>query len=179
MTPTQRELVYKLVISGSDPTRRISLEDFAREFPAAVARNSLSPDFLREVGSSENSKDLQAALIIGAAFGFSESSVPELCRLLRLDWHTSHEEIASILQRLKAPEAVDALVEAAQVSHAYLSYDEQFGLARKCSWALADIGTTSAKNGLLRLAADSSGIKAAYARKRLENWDSELGRKGK
>jgi HEAT repeat protein len=179
MTPKQRELVYKLVISGSNPTRSISLEDFTREFPAAVAGNSLSPDFLREIGSGENSDDLQAALIVGAVFGFAEASVPELCRLLRLEWHTSHEEIVSILQDLKAPEAVDALVQAAQVNHAYLSYDEQFGLARKCCWALADIGTDAAKNGLLRLATDSNDIKAAYARKRLANWDSELGRKRK
>ena len=62
--------------------------------------------------------------------------------------------------------------------HDYLDHDECFGLARKCTWALADIGTPEARAGLDRLALSPHGMIAEFAQKRLDQWEKELQRKG-
>lgn len=98
---------------------------------------------------------------------------------LRMPWHTRHEDLVSALQHMRAPEAVEALHAAATSSHTYLDYDEFFGLARKCTWALADIGTPAARSKLTDLANHPNPVIAGYARKRLERWDEELPRKAK
>ena len=96
---------------------------------------------------------------------------------LLMDWHTRHEDVASALQQLKDPKTVDALFTAATATHAYLDYDEFFGLARKCTWALADIGTPQAKDHLRTLAKSTNELIAGYAQKRLDRWDAEAPRK--
>src|SRR4051794_19486668 len=79
-----------------------------------------------------------------------------LAEALRMPWHQRHEDLARALQDLKDPDSVDALFLAAQDVHEYLSYDEFFGLARKCTWALADIGTPAAKARLEELARNAN-----------------------
>ena len=96
---------------------------------------------------------------------------------LSIPWHTRHEDLVSALQKMKSPASVDALFAAAITQHAYLEYDEFFGLARRCTWALADIGTPLAREKLDELAANANPTIAAYARKRLDRWDDEIGRK--
>lgn len=59
-------------------------------------------------------------------------------------WHSRHEDVVRALQTTRAVDAVETLFEAAHARHGYLDYDETFGLARKCTWALADIGTEAA-----------------------------------
>jgi len=66
---------------------------------------------------------------------------------------------------------------AARVRHEYLDYDEFFGLARKCAWAFADIGTPEAKAKLEQLASSENSLVAGYAKKRLDRWDDEKPRK--
>jgi hypothetical protein len=95
-----------------------------------------------------------------------------------MPWHTRHEDIARALQRLRDPRTVDALFSAALSRHDYLAYDEFFGLARKCTWALADIGTIEAKRRLEQLAGSENPMIAGYARKRLGRWEEEMDRKG-
>jgi hypothetical protein len=102
-----------------------------------------------------------------------------LVQALALPWHHSHEDLLSVLQDLKDPRSVDAVFEAAQVQHEYLDYDEFFGLARKCTWALADIGTPEARGRLEQLAASPNQLVAGYARKRLDGWQGEIHRKGR
>ena len=101
----------------------------------------------------------------------------DMAAALLMPWHERHEDLASALQRIRDPRTVDALFEAASARHAYLEYDEFFGLARKCTWALADIGTPEAKAHLLELARGANTTIAGYAQKRLDNWDEELHRK--
>lgn len=101
-----------------------------------------------------------------------------LIKAILLPWHTRHEDLASALQQIKHPGAVEALYEAAQSRHDYLDYDEFFGLARKCTWALADIGTAEAKGRLRDLAQSQNATSAGYAQKCLDQWDVELSRKG-
>jgi len=98
--------------------------------------------------------------------------------VILLPWHHSHEDLASALQETKYPRAVDALFKTALSRYDYLDYDEFFGLARKCTWALADIGTPEAKERLRDLARSENSIIAGYAQKRLDRWQEEAGRKG-
>jgi hypothetical protein len=95
-----------------------------------------------------------------------------------LPWHHSHEDLARALQIAKDPRAVEALFETAFARYEYLDYDEFFGLARKCTWALADIGTAEARERLQGLARSENVIIARYAQKRLDQWHEELSRKG-
>jgi hypothetical protein len=110
--------------------------------------------------------------------GMTAEFVPVLIDLLGKPWHCKHEDIVSALQRLKDPRAVDSLYHAALISHAYLDYDEFFGLARKCTWALADIGTVEAQSRLKSLAQSENAQIAQYAQKRLDRWQDEKARKG-
>jgi len=117
---------------------------------------------------------------LNQAFGSALSAdlLPTLVDLLGMPWHTRHEDVIRALQELKPPSAVQALRKAAVTKHQYLDYDEFFGLARKCTWALADIGTPEAKDALRELAKLDNVSIASYAQKRLDNWDKELNRKG-
>jgi HEAT repeat protein len=109
---------------------------------------------------------------------FSPEYVPALIELLGETWHYRHEDIVSVLQGLKDSRAVDALYEEAHSEYEYLNYDDCFGLARKCTWALADIGTPEAKAKLQQLAQENNQMVAEYAQKRLNNWEEEKSRKG-
>lgn len=116
---------------------------------------------------------------LGNAFNeeLLEVSVLVLIGLCRARWHMCHEDVVSALQKVGDVSAVEAIEEIAYVDFAYLNYDEAFGLARKATWALADIGGTSAKEALHRIATLPNPVKAAYANKRLQKWDLELKRK--
>jgi HEAT repeat protein len=110
--------------------------------------------------------------------GLHSTFVPPLLALLRSHDHFRHEDIVAALQGIKDPRAIDALFEAASVRLPYLDYDEFFGLARKCTWALADIGTQEAKTRLEQLTSNDNRLIADYAKKRLDRWDQERDRKG-
>jgi hypothetical protein len=98
--------------------------------------------------------------------------------LAEVPWHSRHEDVVLALQRLRSPAAVGALERTAHAVHAYLAYDDGLALARKCTWALADIGTPEAHQALVRLSNCENAIIAGFARKRLNNWQRELKRKG-
>ena len=178
MTPEQRNLAFGLVIVPPSGKAHLSREEFSGKFPSALDDGKLALRLLEEAIQAQSPDDLEAALTIGSAFGFSEAHIPPLCELLGANSHFSHENIVSILQGLKAPQAVSALYKAALTAHPYLDYDETFGLARKCTWALADIGTPAALEKLGLLVANENPRIASYAQKRIENWDRERERKG-
>ena len=106
---------------------------------------------------------------------------PEMCELLvrltEAPWHSRHEDVVLAIQELQCASAVPALERTAHATHAYRSYDEFFGLARKCTWALADIGTPDAYQALQRLSQSTNSQIAAYALRRLTRWKDELARK--
>ena len=110
--------------------------------------------------------------------GLTPNIGPILVDLLVMTWHFRHEDVVLALQELKPSQAVDALYQAALVTHEYLGYDEFFGLSRKCTWALADIGTPEANRALVALTKSENETIAGYAQKRLDNWEQELHRKG-
>ena len=104
--------------------------------------------------------------------------INDLIELLNEGFHFKHEDIVRLFQEAKDPRTCQILKETTFKKFGYLNYDDSFGLARKCIWALADIGTSEAKNFLKEISETSNDIISKYATKRLENWDNELQRKG-
>ena len=133
---------------------------------------------LNLAAESQNADAVERAIEEAYRVGLEPAFVPTLLILLEQKSHTRHEDIIQSLQRLKDPRAAHALYEAALLSHSYLDYDEFFGLARKCTWALADIGTPESRVLLEELAMNENEFIAGYAQKRLDNWVKELNRKG-
>lgn len=133
---------------------------------------------LEVAAKSHNPLLIEDAIQNAYAYGLSRAFVPALIEILKCSEHQCHEDVVSALQILKPPGAVDALFEAAITPHDYLNYDEVFGLARKCCWALADIGSPEARNHLESLATNANEIIAAHAQKRLDCWEAEKPRKG-
>jgi HEAT repeat protein len=134
---------------------------------------------LDEAAESKDSTQVECAMVLAYQSGMSAEFVPTLIRLLGLSWHERHEDLAHALQELKDPRAIQALSAAARAKHQYLAYDESRALARKCTWALADIGTPEALASLRMLASTEDPAVAAYAQKRIDAWEAERHRKGR
>jgi hypothetical protein len=104
-----------------------------------------------------------------------------LCELLAdvllEDWHFRHEDVTLAIQHLKCACAVEALERRASSNPNYLEWDESHALARKCTWALADIGTNDAKRALENLSKSEILVVRGFAQKRLDNWHLETSRK--
>jgi hypothetical protein len=126
---------------------------------------------------AEDADAFELAVRSAFASGLPRDLADLFTEALLMPWHTRHEDLVSALQQMKSPTSTEALFAAATTRHAYLEYDEFFGLARKCTWALADIGTPLARLKLEQLATNSNPMIAAYARKRLDRWDDESERK--
>jgi hypothetical protein len=136
-----------------------------------------SQQSLEAAAQSRNAQAVELALSDAFSAGLHERLAEVLVELAGAPWHTRHEDVALALQELRVPESVAALESLALAQHVHLEYDESFGLARKCTWALADIGTSQAKEALARLGSCKNAHVAAFATKRLENWQHELHRK--
>ncbi|MBD2721815.1 HEAT repeat domain-containing protein [Hymenobacter armeniacus] len=131
--------------------------------------------------ASGKAKEADAAIGIANGLkndrGFGKRAVPSLLALLEMDGHYNHEGIIGILQRIKDARAVEGIYKASLLYHSYLAYDDTSGLARKCTWALADIGNEEAYEKLKLLAANPNAHVAGYAQKRLDSREKEQGRK--
>ena len=136
-------------------------------------------DQLLKAIANQDAAAFESGLVSAYDAGLPNDLADLLADALLMEWHTRHEDVASALQKLRDPRSVGALFEAALSRHGYLGYDEFFGLARKCTWALADIGTPEARERLQELASGQNATIAAYARKRLDRWEQELHRKGR
>jgi hypothetical protein len=154
MTAEERRLTHGLIIRPPSGTRPVSTEEFARRFPSALKDGKLALRLLQEARQVRNPEDLQCAIIIGNVFGFSAEHHPNLCRLIKEDWHFSHEEIVSALHKigLKDRDTVCALYEATQIVPGYLEYDDNRALAVKAIWALGEIANEAADEKLRYLA---------------------------
>lgn len=130
-----------------------------------------------EAIKSENSDEIEVVL----TFSFSNSNFKDFekyfLELLGHDWHFNHEDIARLLQQFGSTHSVDEIFKATTKKFQYLDYDDSKAFARKCTWALADIGSCEAKEALVKLSKNEDAEIADYAKKRVENWDNEKSRK--
>ena len=124
-------------------------------------------DLLHETLSSRQADDVESLLAIADHFGaLTQDAVPDLCRLLLDDFHQRHEDIARYLQSLRDPKSVGALYDACFLDLPYF-WDDGDALARKCTWALHDVGTPEAFERLRALTEHPRASVIDYARKRL------------
>lgn len=131
-----------------------------------------------ELALSARNPDLVESTVNEASSMLHQVHVPALIALAEAPWHHRHEDVVHALQELRSPDSIAALERTAFSTHAYLAYDNNYALARKCTWALADIGSREAQEALMRIAKCGDPTIAAYAQKRLDNWEKELRRKG-
>jgi hypothetical protein len=110
---------------------------------------------------------VELALMSALEIGLHPNMCGALVALSEAGWHTRHEDVVRAIRALRCESAVRALERTAHATHAYLDYDGFFALARKCTWALADIGTPDAYQALERLSNSSNPLIAQYAQKRL------------
>ena len=101
-----------------------------------------------------------------------------LCEIFESDWHDRHEDLASSFQYIKHPITAKSLFKMTYSLTEYDKYNDTFPMQRKCTWALADIGTNESKNYLQEIEKTSNKIISSFATKRLVNWENELSRKG-
>ena len=174
MTPDQQTLVIHFILG------RVPYEELAQQTGLDPAHDPQFADaMLRDGLASRDGGTVECALLLAFHFELIEPDLaPVLAALLLEPWHHQHEDIARTLQKLRIASTAGALAEAARVKHEYLAHDDSHALARKCTWALADIGSTEARAHLEGLAKDADSEIAGYAQERLDNWQSELGRKG-
>ncbi|CAA7195132.1 HEAT repeat domain-containing protein [Chryseobacterium potabilaquae] len=78
-----------------------------------------------------------------------------LLQLLDEKWHTSEEDIITILELIKDPKSIDKLYE---VAINIPDYDDMRALAKKCMWALSAINTPKSINKLRLLQASNDPI---------------------
>ena len=147
---------------------RIDDDEFARRFGIDLRIHPQhKAQLLADALASREPGDVEAALTLCHHFdGFRSEHVPLLCELMLEPWHTRHEDIALALEHLADARSVDALYRAAMSEYHYAP-DGGLALARKCTWALAGIGTVEARSMLERLACCGNQTIEGYARKRL------------
>ncbi len=127
---------------------------------------------------NSNSADLaEKAVAEVHTFGYESEFAPYLIELLETKWHFRHEDIVLALQATKDNRATKTLLKTAKIKFEYLDYDNSYSLSRKCTWALADIGTDESKKALEELSQWHDKEIAEYAQKRLNNWEAEKNRK--
>ena len=90
-----------------------------------------------------------------------------LSDLLLAEWHFKHEDIVMIMKMIEDPDTVDCLYLTAFKKLPYLDYDDTFGLARKCIYALAAIQTSDAINKIKLLTTNPNEVISKYAKKEL------------
>ena len=143
---------------------------------AGVEVHEIPEDLLREMDSNYLSHEFIWAWCQAATlFGRSQRLTSILCQLLSRDDHENHEDVADTLQDLKAPQSIGCLFERTTRPLAYLDYDDNAGLARRCVWALHDIGTTSAIAKLQVLCRDERKAVASEAKERLKSLAAKPG----
>jgi len=126
---------------------------------------------------SSNVQDMDIALEPLYSESDLSEFIPVLISALRSENHFRHEDIVSLFQKAKDPRTCKVLFETSKKLLEHLNYDSTFGLARKCTWALADIGTIESKEFIKNISLTGNQIIAEYANKRIKNWNKNLDRK--
>lgn len=160
-------MLYDLtIVPGRE--RKGSPEDVLRHFGTQDGR-ALGLSLLRDAVDRRDGSDTEYALIVCGVFGITEEDHLELLvQLASAGWHTKHEDVASALDRLRTPAAVNALYHLTQWVPDYLDWDEGRALARKAVWGLAKIPGPEARAALRQLLDDRDEHVRAYAAKRLD-----------
>ncbi|MFJ3812160.1 HEAT repeat domain-containing protein [Streptomyces sp. NPDC090073] len=170
MTSEEQDLVLGLVVApGSPPTRTI--DEVLAHFGESDG-GALSLRLLQDAMERQDADDVEMALIVHAAAGASDEEFLEpLTELFPTEWHRAHEDIVSMLGRLRSPKTVPTLVLATHWVPEHLDWDENRALAVKAIWALGAIPGPKARAAL-------EGLRDAENTIIRENAAKQLARRG-
>jgi hypothetical protein len=132
--------------------RQSSRDDVLRYFETTDG-HALGLRLLRDAVDNRDEIDVDAALIVCGTFGITADHLDLLVQLASAEWHHKHEDVATALDHLRVPAAVDALYHLAWWIPDYLDWDDTRGLARKAIWALGKTPGPEAE-GVLKLLLD-------------------------
>ncbi len=167
-------IVCSLRLMDSLPTDDQSLRDFLAKYE--IKFEEVPTNLLQDLCSGDLSYDsVWAWCQLGALFGRSRRATPILCSLLVRDDHEGHDDLADTLQNLRDPRSVGCLFDRTQRRLPYLDCNDSSALARRCVWALHDIGTEEALAKLEALAKDPREEVAGEAVDRLLSVREEHG----
>lgn len=96
MTEEERQLVSALMVRLGG-RQALSPDEFLHRFRHSTDGARLSLDLLNEAAADHNPEDVEYALSVGFAFGFTEQHLSVLLDLIDKDWHFAHEDIVSAL----------------------------------------------------------------------------------
>ncbi|WP_328391441.1 HEAT repeat domain-containing protein [Nocardia sp. NBC_00416] len=96
-----------------------------------------------------------------------KDAIESLLPLVGADWHESHENIVTLLERIASPSSVPALRYAAEYVPEYLEYDENRAMARKAVHALRKIPGAAAEAAMVELLDSDSEVVRDIAAKQL------------
>lgn len=149
--------------------RVITLDNFFSESGMnAQNANGYILNILQNEYTGKDAEGVELALSLGFYVNsFSLSYIPILSDLIVADWHQRHEDIASIFQRLKAPESIDPVVKSMHLKFNYW-YDDGDAFIRKCSYVLGEIGTDYAIEKLKELSNSDNDIISKYCNHQLK-----------
>ncbi|GAA4936854.1 HEAT repeat domain-containing protein [Streptomyces coeruleoprunus] len=166
MTPEEQDLVMGLVFVPGKGRRR-TLDEVLAHFGESDG-GVLALRLLRDAMERRDADDVGMALIVKASAGASgEEFLEPLIELSRADWHTRHEDVVSMLGKLRSLKAVPTLGEVARWVPEYLNWDENRALAVKAIWALGAIPGAEAREALEGLRDDENEIIRENAVKQL------------
>jgi hypothetical protein len=151
----------------------LSKAEFLQRFGADDGK-TLGLRLLRDAVARQDDVDLEMALIVCGAFGVMAnhelltSILDVFVNLVAADWHQRHEEVVSTLDRLRSPDAVDALYLATWWVPPYLEWDSDGALAMKAVRALAKIPGDEAGRALEKVLETAGENARGKAREKLE-----------
>jgi hypothetical protein len=123
---------------------------------------------IRDAAARRDADDFEAALGLFFRLGTTAAAPKDLlCALADAEWHHSHEDVISYLDRLRDSTLIPILVRATQWLPEYMAWDdENRTLARKAIYAISKIDDPKADEALSGLAqSEHPGIRALAERK--------------
>ncbi len=133
--------------------------------------------YIKKAILEKDADALEDALLIKTEIKTEAEYLDLLIILLSEKWHFQHEDIARELQKIRNPKSIEVLHKTIFEKFEYLDYNNSEALARKCVWALADIGNGESKKILIEVSKTENAEISSYAKKRLDKWEDEQHRK--
>ncbi len=132
-----------------------------------IDKSELIVELLNKALLDKNSKAVDILIYSAFKNGVNQSYVEILCKLLdvREPWLYMHEDIATLLEKLKSPESIPYLY---RLANDYETSDIH-SISLKAMWALWAIGNFQAEESLSKLCQSSDERKAKTAKQLLEH----------
>lgn len=117
-------------------------------------------DLLDRAYQEKNAEGLEKLLWAVENDGVGTEYTGILCDLLVETWHEQHEDILMMLEDIKDPESVDAIVKSLELKLDYYTGND---IPRKAIWALTAIRTPKAVQELQKLAKSTDEFTREHA----------------